>query len=114
MVGCGPRYSGVLFFCSYFLLMALIMLKLFIAVILQSYNDIKIREERLFNSEMLEKFLDTWKEFDPDATGFIEKKDLRPFLTAMEGPLDFGNALLSDAERENLLASLGIKIHTYK
>lgn len=33
-VGCGPRFSGVLYFYSFFLTMSLIMIKLFIAFIL--------------------------------------------------------------------------------
>lgn len=49
-VGCGVgQVGGLIYFISYFLLMSLIMLKLFIAVILQSYNDIKIQLNRLFN-----------------------------------------------------------------
>lgn len=74
------------------------MLKLFIAVILQSYNDIKIKEERLFNSEMLEKFIDTWKDFDPYATGYIEKTDLRIFLKALGPPLDFDEEQMTEQE----------------
>jgi len=42
-VGCGTGPIGLLYFISFFLLMSLIMLKLFIAVILQSYNEIKIK-----------------------------------------------------------------------
>lgn len=79
-VGCGPKYSGVLFFCSFFILMTLIMFKLFIAVILQSYNDIKLREERLFNESMRNRFIDCWQDFDPEATGLIGKEDFRLFL----------------------------------
>ena len=48
--------------------MSLIMLKLFIAVILQSYNDIKIALNRLFNDKILETFKDNWKEFDPEVS----------------------------------------------
>lgn len=43
-VGCGPRFSGVLYFYSFFLLMSLILLKLFIAIILEAYDDIKKRD----------------------------------------------------------------------
>lgn len=43
-VGCGPRFSGVLYFYSYFLLMSLILLKLFIAIILEAYDDIKKKD----------------------------------------------------------------------
>jgi uncharacterized membrane protein len=66
-VGCGPQYVGILYLLSYFLLMSLIMLKLFIAVILQAYNEIKIKHSRLFNETMLATFKESWAEFDPNA-----------------------------------------------
>lgn len=33
-IGCGPKFSGVLYFYSYFLIMCLVLLKLFMAIIL--------------------------------------------------------------------------------
>lgn len=65
-VGCGSGQVGYLYFLSFFLLMSLIMLKLFIAVILQAYNDIKVKQNRLFNDDILASFKEIWKEFDPD------------------------------------------------
>ena len=59
-------YSGVLFFFSYFILIGLIMLKLFIAVILQAYNDIKLKDDKVFNDEMLSIFIRCWQDFDPE------------------------------------------------
>lgn len=44
------------------------MLKLFIAVILQAYNDIKIKQSRLFNNQILQTFKENWKEFDPEVS----------------------------------------------
>jgi hypothetical protein len=44
------------------------MLKLFIAVILQAFNDIKIKQNRLFNDKILETFKNIWKEFDPEVS----------------------------------------------
>ena len=41
-VGCGPKFSGILYFYSYFLAMSLILLKLFVAIICQAYEDIKV------------------------------------------------------------------------
>ena len=38
---------------------------------------------------MNEKFRDTWKIFDPDATTFIKMNDLREFLFALGAPLGF-------------------------
>jgi Voltage-dependent L-type calcium channel, IQ-associated len=67
----------------------LVFLKIFIAIILQGYNDMQTQDGRLFNIDMNEKFRDTWKNFDPDATTFIKMNDLRPFLFALGAPLGF-------------------------
>jgi hypothetical protein len=88
-IGCGPKYSGVLFFCSFFILMTLIMLKLFIAVILQAYNDIKLKETRLFNDETLQRFRDCWQDIDHEATGFIPKAEIETLLLEFGAPLEF-------------------------
>jgi hypothetical protein len=93
--------------------MTLIMLKLFIAVILQSYNDIKIKEERLFNSEMLEKFKDTWKEYDPLATGYLDKHHISDFLNNLGDPLDFDRDNMTEEQQLTYIEALGIKVHPY-
>ena len=67
----------------------LIFLKIFIAIILQGYNDMQTQDGRLFNIDMNEKFRDTWKIYDPDATTFIKMNDLRDFLFALGAPLGF-------------------------
>jgi Ion transport protein len=53
-VGCGPKFSGILYFYSYFLVMSLILLKLFVAIICQAYEEIKEQEQRTFNEDALE------------------------------------------------------------
>lgn len=55
-VGCGPKFSGILYFNSYFLVLNLILLKLFIAVIMDGYSYIKDRESQLFNEERITQF----------------------------------------------------------
>jgi Ca2+-binding EF-hand superfamily protein len=67
----------------------LVFLKIFIAIILQGYNDMQTQDGRLFNIDMNEKFRDTWKIYDPDATTFIKMNDLRDFLFALGAPLGF-------------------------
>ena len=65
-MGCGPKFSGIFFFNSFFLVMSLILLKLFIAIILEAYDHIKEKDEMLFNEDKIEKFNDAWKYYDPD------------------------------------------------
>ena len=67
-MGCGPKFSGVLYFYSFFLIMSLILLKLFIAIIIEAYNEIKKRDGMLFNEEKIDKFILIWQKFDPDVS----------------------------------------------
>lgn len=55
-VGCGPGLSGFFYFNSYFFIMNLILLKLFIAIICEAYEDIKVQDNRLFREEVLDLF----------------------------------------------------------
>ena len=92
--------------------MTLIMFKLFIAVILQSYNDIKLRDERLFNEDMRNKFLDTWEEFDPEGSGYISRLDLRDFLMILGDPLGFKPSISNDlAAQDKFMAALELQTH---
>lgn len=70
-VGCGPGISGFFFFNSYYLIMNLILLKLFIAVICQTYEDVKEIDQRWFKEEAIDAFNEIWAEFDHNATGYI-------------------------------------------
>jgi hypothetical protein len=60
MQGCGPSFSGILYFYSFFLLLSLILLKLFVAVICEAYEEIKKRESRRFNDDAVEYFIHHW------------------------------------------------------
>jgi hypothetical protein len=68
MQGCGPKFSGILYFYSYFLLLSLIMLKLFVAVICEAYEEIKQRESRNFNDDAVEYFVHLWQRYDVDVS----------------------------------------------
>jgi hypothetical protein len=46
------------------------MLKLFIAVVIQAYHDIKSQEEKLFNDQMLKKFILCWQTFDTEVSSY--------------------------------------------
>ncbi len=51
-IGCGNRAVAYAFFSSFTFIVSLIFLQLFIAVILQGYDDTQVQEARLFNNEM--------------------------------------------------------------
>ncbi len=68
MQGCGPKFSGILYFYSFFLLLSLIMLKLFVAVICEAYEEIKNKESRSFNDDAVEYFVKCWQKYDVDVS----------------------------------------------
>lgn len=74
---------------SYFFIVGLVFLKLFIAIILDGYMLTIVQDTRLFNNDKRERFREIWAQFDPDATTFVKLADLREFLFALGEPLGF-------------------------
>lgn len=64
-VGCGNVNYAKTYFLSFMFVVNLIFLKIFIAIILQGYNDTQIQDTRLFNHEMNDRFQDVWTLYDP-------------------------------------------------
>ena len=52
-VGCGKGIGSLLFYHSYLILVDIIFLNLFIAIILQGFEDTTRKESRLFNNDTL-------------------------------------------------------------
>ncbi|TNV87903.1 hypothetical protein FGO68_gene16047 [Halteria grandinella] len=108
-VGCGKSYSGVLFFYSFYLFVNLIFLNLFIAIILQGFLETQLKDQRLFNAEMLTHFKEVWAEFDEDATSFIKLPDLRRFLIRLGSPFGFDRETLqSKPLQDRFIAALNL------
>lgn len=82
-VGCGPGFKGHFFFYSYFLIMNQILLKLFIAIICSTYDDLKKRMKLPANSDDLELYQNEWANYDNKATGYIRISDLEPLLASL-------------------------------
>ena len=90
----------------------MIFLQLFIAVILQGYDDTQMQESRLFNIDMSTRFREVWADFDPQATTFIKISQLRDFLIALGSPLGFSD--LYDGKRhlqDKFIASLELPMY---
>ncbi|TNV88156.1 hypothetical protein FGO68_gene6076 [Halteria grandinella] len=88
-VGCGGSASAYIFFISFFFMVGLVFLKLFIAIILEGYMKTQVQDTRAFNNDIREHFREVWADFDPDATTFIRLSELRTFLFALGQPLGF-------------------------
>ena len=58
------------------------------------------------------KFLDTWQEFDPEATGFISRDDFRDFLLHLGEPLGFKKAISRNREAQDaFIEALELQLH---
>ena len=108
-VGCGSGFFGVVYFYSFFLLMSLILLKLFIAIIIEAYDEVKHRENKLFSPDRILDFQAAWQDFDPQASGFIRIYDLRPLLKALRGPLGFSeDEVATPQKQDQFIGSLNL------
>ena len=88
-------------------LVSMVFLKLFIAIILEGYKEIQSQDSRFFNSEMNQWFRECWAEYDPDATNYINLKDLRPLLFKLGPPFGFDHSFLeSRFLQDKFIASL--------
>ena len=74
----------------------LIFLNLFIAIILQGYDETRDRNEKMFNSEIREHFRDTWSMYDQDATGFIYLEDFPKLMISLGEPLGWDKSFVDN------------------
>jgi Voltage-dependent L-type calcium channel, IQ-associated len=78
---------AIIYMDSFILLVRLIFLNLFIAIILDSFGDVTDQEARLLNSDMVERILESWANFDSNATGFIKVTDFEAFMRELRRPI---------------------------
>jgi hypothetical protein len=65
-VGCGDDVFARFFFFSYTLIVGMIFIRVFIAVILQNFQETQQKESKFLSSDLSEKFRDVWAMFDPN------------------------------------------------
>ena len=84
---CGSPLLAVIYFVSYIAVIVLIMINMYIAVILENFNQAQSQDEAGITEDDLEAFYTCWEQFDPKATQFIKYYQLPDFLDALDGPL---------------------------
>jgi len=83
--GCGSN-SAYLYMISFQFFFAIIVINLFVAVILEGFDESSRLEEANLSEFYLETFKKNWGKFDKDATGLISIKDLIKFLAQIDLP----------------------------
>ncbi|XP_066925644.1 sodium channel protein 1 brain-like isoform X3 [Clytia hemisphaerica] len=82
---CGTPWIAVAYFVTFILITYLIIVNMYIAVILENFNQAHEQEEIGITDEDIEMFYAVWQLYDPLATQFIDYEKL-PFLVANLGP----------------------------
>lgn len=84
---CGYKLVSILFLVSFIVVIFLILINMYIAIILENYNQVMQQEKIGITNEDIDLFYQQWEIYDPNATQFIEYKDLSDFVHRLEGNL---------------------------
>jgi hypothetical protein len=78
-IGCGNPGAAYFYFISFQLIVSFIFLNLFIAIILEGFDDSSHFDNFDISEYSIEQFKDLWSKYDPKGTGYIKTKRF-PFL----------------------------------
>ena len=84
---CGTRWLAVFALTTYILIIFLVVINMFIAVILENFNQAHEQEEVGITEDDFDMFYAIWERYDPLATQFIKYEQLSNFVADLEPPL---------------------------
>lgn len=84
---CGNGWIAVCYFSSFIVIIFLVLINMYVAVILENYNNVMEQEKIGITGEDIDLFYQHWMLYDPDSTQYIYYKDLSEFLHTLEGNL---------------------------
>ncbi|KAA6417024.1 MAG: voltage-gated ion channel superfamily, partial [Trebouxia sp. A1-2] len=87
--GCGNPILSALFFCSFTVIITMILLNLFTAVVLENFEIQEEQAEWTLTPAALEEFQELWAEYD-DGSGTIAPEQLQTLLIRTDPPLGLG------------------------
>eukprot|EP00741_Cyanophora_paradoxa_P001638 tig00000498_g1589.t1 len=81
---CGTTWAAPLYFCSFMFVTYFVLNQLFVAVVLDAFEDVAARAEYRVSEADVEAYAWTWERQDPAASGFVHvASGLRPVLRAI-------------------------------
>ena len=84
---CGNGWIAVCYFSSFIIIIFLVLINMYVAVILENYNNVMEQEKIGITGEDIDLFYQHWMLYDPGSTQYIYYKDLSEFLHTLEGNL---------------------------
>ena len=83
---CGNKVLAIVYLVSYMFLIVQFIVNMYIAVIMENFNNAQNQESIGVTEDAIEDFYETWKEYDPKAKQFIEYRHLSDFLDDVSRP----------------------------
>ena len=84
---CGNYWVAVVYFYSFIIIIFLVLINMYVAVILENYNNVIEQEKIGITGDDIDLFYAHWMMYDPDSTQYIYYRDLSEFLHSLQGNL---------------------------
>ncbi|XP_030387841.1 sodium channel protein 60E [Scaptodrosophila lebanonensis] len=108
---CGHPLLAITYFTSFIIINYMIVINMYIAIILENFNQAHQEEEIGIVEDDLEMFYIRWSKYDPHATQFIHFSQLSDFIASLDPPLGISKPNNVALVSFNLPISKGNKIH---
>uniref|UniRef100_A0A673YIL5 Voltage-dependent L-type calcium channel subunit alpha n=1 Tax=Salmo trutta TaxID=8032 RepID=A0A673YIL5_SALTR len=106
---CGSNLAYI-YFISFFMLCAFLIINLFIAVIMDNFEYLT-RDWTVLGTHHLDEFKRVWSDYDPEATGRIKHIDVVTMLRRIQPPLGFGKLCPHRVACKRLVA-MNVPLHS--
>lgn len=108
---CGIPWLAVIYFVSYITLLFLIIVNMYIAVILENFNEAQSQDEIGLTDDDFETFIQVWENYDSTATHYIQYKQLSDLLDDLDPPLRIPKPNVEVFEKLDVPLRQGNKIY---
>jgi hypothetical protein len=108
---CGSPLLAITYFTSFIIISYMIVINMYIAIILENFNQAHQEEEIGIVEDDLEMFYVRWSKYDPHATQFIRFTQLSDFIASLDPPLGIPKPNIVALVSFNLPIARGNKIH---
>ncbi|XP_044735668.1 sodium channel protein 60E [Chrysoperla carnea] len=108
---CGYPLLAITYFTSFIIISYMIVINMYIAIILENFNQAHQEEEIGIVEDDLEMFYIRWSKYDPHATQFIRFTQLSDFIASLDPPLGISKPNIVALVSFNLPIARGNKIH---
>ncbi|GLV43437.1 Na channel protein 60E [Carabus blaptoides fortunei] len=108
---CGHPLLAITYFTSFIIISYMIVINMYIAIILENFNQAHQEEEIGIVEDDLEMFYIRWSKYDPHATQFIRFGQLSDFIASLDPPLGISKPNTVALVSFNLPIAKGNRIH---